>query len=298
MRKTRGERLFNVFNVFILSLLTISFFYPFWHVFCASFSDPTLMRRHTGLLLWPHGFTTMGYQLVMRNPNIYSGYINTLIVVFCGTFLNLAMTTLGAYVLSRRVFVLKGPMMIMVTITMFFGGGLIPFFLVVNRMKMLDTLWSLMIPCLINTYNMIVMRTSFQGLPAELEESGKIDGASDFRILWSIILPVSKAMLAVIGLFYAVSHWNSWFNASIFLRHREKFPLQLVLREILLNSDTTVAGSTLNTDALRSIDQNDFYFKELVQYSTIIVSIVPILCVYPFLQKYFVKGVMIGSLKG
>lgn len=298
MRKTRGERAFNVFNILLLSLLTISFFYPFWHVLCASFSDPNIMRRHTGLLLWPQQFTTMGYQLVMRNPNIYSGYINTLIVVSCGTLMNLIMTTLGAYVLSRRVFVLKGPMMVMITLTMFFGGGLIPFFLVVDRLEMLDTLWSLMIPCLINTYNMIVMRTSFQGLPAELEESGKIDGASDARILWSIILPVSKAMLAVIGLFYAVTHWNSWFNASIFLRHREKFPLQLVLREILLNSDTTVAGSTLNTDALRAIDQNDFYFKELVQYSTIIVSIVPILCVYPFLQKYFVKGVMIGSLKG
>ena len=298
MKKPFEERVFLSMNNIFMFILTCIFIYPLWHVLMASISLPDMMRSHSGLLLTPQGFTTMGYEIVFRNPNIAIGYGNTLFYVIVGSIINIIMTTLGAYALSRKDFMFKRPMMLMVTFTMFFSGGLIPSYLLVNNLNMLDTRWAILIPGAISTYNLIVLRTSFQGIPAELEESAKIDGANDLRILWSIILPVSKASLAVITLFYAVSHWNSWFQASIYLTDRTKFPLQLILREILLKSNTSVAAQTLDTSALQAIDQGDMNFKELVQYSTIIISTAPILCVYPFVQKYFVKGVMIGSLKG
>lgn len=298
MKKSLGERVFYSCNNVLMFVLSFLFLYPFWHVLMASISLPDMMRAHTGVLLLPQGFTLMGYDIVFRNPNILIGYTNTIIYVVFGTIVNIIFTTLGAYVLSRKDFMLKKFLMVMVTITMFFAGGLIPSFLLVNSLGMMNSRLALIIPGAISTYNLIVMRTSFQAIPSELEESARIDGANDFRILWSIILPVSKATIAVIALFYAVGHWNSWFTASIYLQDRMKFPLQLILREILLRSNTSIATQSLNTTALQAIDQGDMYFKELVQYSTIIISTVPILCVYPFVQKYFVKGVMIGSLKG
>lgn len=298
MKRTTGEKIFQVFNVIFLTLVSFLFIYPFWFVIISSVSDPQLMRLHDGVMMLPQGFTTKGYEMVFRNPNIYTGYKNTLIYVIFGTLISMTLTTMGAYVLSRQNFMLRNFIMVIVTITMFFGGGLIPTFLLINNLKMIDTQWALLIPGAISTYNLIVMRTSFQGIPAELEESARIDGANDFRILWSIVLPVSKAVLAVIALFYAVGTWNSWFSASIYLRSPKYFPLQLILRDILLKSNTSVNAQNLGTEALKSIDQSDVYFKELVQYSTIVISTLPILCIYPFVQKYFVKGVMIGSLKG
>ncbi len=298
-KKTAGERIFDCINTIFLALLAIACLYPLLYVLFASFSQPIELMKHRGLLLRPLGFTIEGYKLVFKNPSITSGYLNTLFYVTAGTAINLFMTSLGAYVLSRKNVLWKNIIAFMITITMLFSGGLIPFYLLVKNLGMLNTRWALIIPGAISTYNLFVMRTAFAGVPDSLEESAKIDGANDFVVLFRIILPLSKAVLAVMTLFYAVGHWNSWFNAMIFLRKRELFPLQLILREILLANDMQ---SMSNLEGLVdvSVQANAdivYFARLLVQYCTIIVATLPILFLYPFVQKYFVQGVMIGSLK-
>jgi len=251
--------------------------------------------KHNGILLKPLGFTLNGYKLVFNNPSIMKGFANTLFYVVVGTSISLLLTCMSAYVLSRKNLLLGKPLMLMVTITMFFSGGLIPFYLQVQRLGLMNTRWAIILPSAISVWNLIVMRTAFSSIPESLIESAKIDGANDFTVLFKIVIPVSKATLAVIGLFYAVSQWNAWFNAMIFLRDRDKYPLQLILREILIANDTREMMNLPKGSA--QFIKADAY-KTLIKYSTIIVSIIPILCVYPFLQKYFVKGVMIGSVKG
>jgi len=201
------------------------------------------------------------------------------------------MTSLGAYALSRQNFLWKNPIMFGIVFTMFFSGGLIPTFLLVNKIGLLDSRWALIIPAAMSTYNLIIMRTSFQGIPASLEESAKLDGANDFTVLFRIVMPLSMPVIAVMILFYGVAHWNSWFSALIYIRSRDLFPLQLILREILI---------TNNTDSMMTgVGGGDrMPIGETIKYATIIVSTIPVLCLYPFLQKYFVKGVMIGAIKG
>lgn len=283
---------FLIFNSIILVALSLSCILPLLHVLWASLSDPILLLRSTGLLLYPKGFTLRGYEMVIRNPNITGGFLNTLFYVTAGTALNLLLTSMGAYVCSRKGFAFSTFVIFMITFTMFFNGGLVPFYLLVKGMGMADTPWALILPPAISAYNLIIMRTSFAQIPDSLEESARIDGANDFTILFRIILPVSKAVVAVMVLLYAVGHWNSWFNAMIFLRDRKLYPLQLVLREILIQNDTNRIMAVANAG-----NQLDIY-KPLIRYSTIIVSVVPILLIYPFIQKYFVTGIMIGSLKG
>ncbi|SFP95329.1 carbohydrate ABC transporter permease [Caldicoprobacter faecalis] len=299
-KKTVGERIFNCINITFLTILAIACLYPMLYVLFASFSDPIELMKHRGLMLRPLGFTIEGYKLVFKNSSITTGYLNTLFYVTAGTAINLFMTSLGAYVLSRKNVLWKNAIAFMITITMLFSGGLIPFYLLVKSLGMVNTRWALIIPGAISTYNLFVMRTSFASIPDSLEESAKIDGANDFIILFRIILPLSKAVLAVMTLFYAVGHWNAWFNAMIFLRKRELFPLQLILREILIANDMQ---SMSNLEGLVdvSVQANAdivYFARLLVQYCTIIVATLPILFLYPFVQKYFVKGVMIGSLKG
>lgn len=295
-RKSSGEVIFDIFNVLFMVFLSGVFLYPFLFVIFASFSEPVELVKHHGFLLKPLGFTLEGYKFVFKNPNIYYGYLNTVIYVTAGTALNIFMTSLGAFVLSRKSFLFKKFIMFMITFTMFFGGGLIPFFLLVNQLGMMDTRAALIIPGAISTWNLIIMRTAFMEIPDSLEESAKLDGANDIQVLFRIILPVSKAVIAVMALFYAVGHWNSWFNASIFLRNRKLFPLQLILQEILILNDTTML-STHDTQLLQDVNTNKAWYRTLVQYCTIIIATVPILFIYPFMQKYFVKGVMIGSIK-
>ncbi|MDN5276308.1 MAG: putative aldouronate transport system permease protein [Clostridiales bacterium] len=299
-KKTVGERIFNCINIIFLTILAIACLYPMLYVLFASLSHPIELMKHRGLILRPLGFTIEGYKLVFKNPSITTGYLNTLFYVTAGTAINLFMTSLGAYVLSRKNVLWKNTIAFMITITMLFSGGLIPFYLLVKSLGMVNTRWALIIPGAISTYNLFVMRTSFASIPDSLEESAKIDGANDFIILFRIILPLSKAVLAVMTLFYAVGHWNAWFNAMIFLRKRELFPLQLILREILIANDMQ---SMSNLEGLVdvSVQANAdivYFARLLVQYCTIIVATLPILFLYPFVQKYFVKGVMIGSLKG
>lgn len=294
IKRSAGEKTFDAFNVIILIIFMILCAYPLLYVLFCSLSDPYKLMQHKGLLLKPLGFTLNGYSLVFQNPNITMGFLNTLFYVVIGTLINLLLTSMSAYVLSRKGLYFGKPLMLMVTITMFFSGGLIPFYLQVQRLGLGDTRWAIILPSAISVWNLIVMKTSFNSIPESLIESAKIDGANDFTILFKIVLPVSKATLAVIALFCAVGQWNSWFNAMLFLRDRSKYPLQLVLREILISNDTREmmkmpkgAGQFIKADA----------YKTLIKYSTVIVSTIPILCVYPFLQKYFVKGVMIGSIK-
>lgn len=292
IRKTNGERIFNVCNIVFMCALMLVTAYPLWHVVMASVSQAEHLISYRGLLLRPQGFSFAAYEAVFRNRSIVSSYINTLIYVGLGTVVNLIMTTLGAYVLAHRQPYWVGPFAKMVAFTMFFSGGLIPSFLLINNiLHMGNTRLAIILPEAISVYNMIVMKTFFQGLPESLEESARIDGANEMTILLRIILPCSKAVVAVMVLFYGVGRWNSWFSAMIYLRDRALYPLQLILREILIANDTTNMMATSNIGDQEQISQT-------VRFATIVVATLPILFIYPFIQKYFTKGVMIGSIKG
>ncbi len=291
VRRSFGERIFDAGNVLALSLLTLTTAYPFLYVLFASISDAELVVQTRGLLLYPQGINFEAYRLVFMNPAILTGYANTLFIVVVGTALNLAMTSLGAYALSRQNVMWRNPIMFGIVFTMFFNGGLIPTFLLVNDIGLLDSRWALIIPVAMSAYNLVIMRTAFQGIPVSLEESAKLDGANDFTVLFRIFLPLSMPVVAVMVLFYGVAHWNSWFNAMIYIRTRELYPLQLILREILITNSTD--------SMMTSVGGGDrMPVGETIKYATIIVSTIPVLCLYPFLQKYFVKGVMIGAIKG
>ncbi|MGI5899498.1 MAG: carbohydrate ABC transporter permease [Christensenellales bacterium] len=286
-----AQRIFNVFNIAFLCILCFVALYPVYFVLVASLSDSSLLLKHTGILMGPLGFSLEAYRSVMINPNIYTGYGNTLFIVLVGTSLNLAVTSGAAYALSRRSMTTRVPVMMGIIFTMMFSGGLIPLFLVVRDLGLYNSRWSLILPTLVNATNLTIMRTSFQEIPASLEESAKIDGANDLVVFSRIVLPLSKAVIAVICLYYGVAHWNSWFHASIFLRDRRLFPLQLILREILIMNDTTAMDSSGSVGDAEMIGES-------IKYATIIVSTLPILLLYPYLQKYFVKGIMIGAVKG
>lgn len=292
-KKGIGSRVFDIGNAIFLILISIVTIYPFIFVLFASFSDPMRLMQHRGVLFAPLGFTFNGYTLAFKNSEILDGYKVTGFIVVVGTFLNLVMTMIFAYVLSRRGMFWNRFLSIMVIITMYFNGGLIPNFLVVKGLGLYDSIWSLILPGLISTYLLIIMRTAIMGVPAELEESARLDGAGELRILFRIVMPVIIPTIAALGLFYAVQHWNSWSNALIYIKSKENYPLQLVLRTILINNQ---AGSQMAGQAYEG-SQNEA-FRRLLKYSTVIISIVPIMCIYPFIQKYFTQGVMIGALKG
>ena len=286
--------LFDVINALILILITLVCIIPIIHVVAASFSDPIKLAQHEGILFVPLGFYTRGYEMVFKDPAIITGYLNTILYVVTATALNILMTLLGGYVVSRRRCLFASPIMFLMTFTMFFSGGLIPFYLTVNNLGLINSFWSMILPVAVSAYNVIIMRTSMMGIPYEMEESAKIDGANDIVILFRIMVPLVTPVIAVLVLFYAVGHWNSWFNAMLFLRERSKYPLQLILREILLAGDTNSMAAAAKPSAIESLDQ----YVVLLNYCTIVVATAPILCIYPFIQKYFVKGVMIGSIKG
>ena len=292
-RTSKEDRIFYAVNTVIMAFMVVVCVYPILYVVFASFSDPSRIMAHSGMLWHSLGFNTAAYKEVLHNKMLLITYRNTIFYLIAGTAINMIMSICGAYVLSRDDVKIKKVINIMVVITVFFSGGIIPLYLTVRSYHMLDTVWALMIPQAINTWNLIVMRTSFQAVPKSLEESAIIDGAGEFVIMTRIILPLSKAILAVMALFYGVGMWNAWFQASMFLRNRELYPLQLFLREVLINSST---DSMMTGSASAASDRAAI--SETIKYATIVVSTLPILCAYPFLQKYFVKGVMVGALKG
>lgn len=290
-KHTWQDKTFICVNTIVMLFLVILCVYPFFYVLVASFSDPTELSLAQGFILWPQGFSLQGYEIVVNNMDVWTGYANTLFYVVVGTALQILFTATMAYGLSKRKAYWVSKVTVIVMITMFFSGGMIPGYLNVQRLGLLNTRWSIILPGLISVYNMMILRTAFQGIPESLEESAKIDGAGEFRILFRIVLPLSMSTIAVLILYYGVGHWNSWFNAMIYLRDRTKFPLQLFLREILINT-------ALEDEALMGGTGKEASLQEVVKYSTTIVATLPILCAYPFLQRYFVKGVMIGAVKG
>lgn len=298
-RKTKGDLIFDILNVILLFAITLICLYPIWHVVVASISDPTQLSTHRGLLLAPLGKPTLkGYEILFRDPKILVSYKNTFIYVGFGTLLNMVLTIFGSYTLSRKNLYFKKVIMIIITITMFFGGGLVPWFLLMKQIGLYNNVWAMILPTAVNSWNMIVLRTGFENVPSELEEAAKIDGASQPYILFNIILPLSKAVLAVIFLYYFVGNWNSWFNAMVLLKDREKFPLQLIIKEILVQNDTAGGATSGGTQIVVSSVQGTTAYRELIKYCTIVISTLPVLCIYPFVQKYFTKGVFVGSLKG
>ena len=290
MKASLGSRLFDVFNVAVMSGLVIVILIPLLHVVCASFSDPASYVRYEGLMWHPVDFCLDAYKAVMRNKNILTGYLNTIFIVTVGTTISIIFTLIAAYCLSRKNVMWNNILMVGIVFSMYFNGGMIPFYLVVKGVGLNNSIWALIIPPAISTYNLIIMRTAMASVPDSLEESAKLDGANHWTILWKIMVPLVKPTIAVICLYYAVTNWNSWFNAMLFIRDKADYPLQLILREILLQNDTSAMAAGAGAD--------EDLISETIQFATIVVATVPILAIYPFVQKYFVKGVMIGAVKG
>ena len=296
--KTFGSTLFNIINYACFALVMIVCILPVWHVFCASFSDASWVLNQSGLIWRINKFSLNGYRLVFNNSNIWIGYMNTLLYVFGNTVIGMFLTVMAGYALSRKDFLWASPIMFIISFTMLFSGGIVPsYILVTQTLHMFDSRWALIIPTCMNAFYLILVRTALQNVPDSLEESAMLDGAGRFRILFSIMLPLIKATLATVILYYVIGNWNAWFNAMIYLRDRTKFPLQLILKEILVTaSSTTTADTTILTDSSDSADAA--LYKELIKYCTIMVSTVPMFIFYPFIQKYFESGVMIGAIKG
>lgn len=291
IKKGAADKCFVALNTAFLVFVAFIMLYPMLYVLFASFSDPLEFTAHKGLLLWSKGFTLSSYQHAFENPMLLHSYGNTLFILAVGVTINLFLTSIGAYFLTRKDVKLQKFISLYIIITMFFSGGMIPFYFVVKNIGLENSLWSLVLPVAVNTFNLMILRVSFASVPTALEESAYLDGVGHFTMLFKIILPISKASIAVIGLYYAVNHWNSWFNAMLFLNDRNKYPLQLILREILINSDTSSMTMGAGASELE-------YVGETIKYAVIIISTLPILCVYPFIQKYFAKGVMVGAVKG
>lgn len=274
----------------ILLFLAFVMLYPLFYEVLVSFSDPVELVKHRGLLWSPVGFSTAAYEVVFGTKLIWSGFMNTMFIMVAGLAINLVLTAFGAYFLSRKGVLFYKPVMMLILITMYFSGGLVPFYLTVRDLGLYDSLWAVILPSAISTYNLILLRSYFSTVPESLSESVMMDGGGHFTILFKIFIPLCKPAMMVMILYYAVGHWNSWFNAFIFLKDNSKFPLQLVLRNMLKD----------DSDALFKAVQyypNYDILKETVKAAMIIVSTVPFLCIYPFLQKHFESGMMIGSLK-
>ncbi|WP_262315953.1 carbohydrate ABC transporter permease [Lacticaseibacillus parakribbianus] len=293
--ETKADRTFDVVNVILVAIITLLLLYPLWFVVMASFSNPREIFK-TPLLLVPQGFNLEGYKMIFTNKDIWTGMRNSVIYTVLGTLVNLVMTTLAAYPLSRRELKGKGPLTFFFTFTMFFSGGLIPSYLLNQMLGIVNTVWVMVIPGAISVYNMIIMRTYFvQSIPTELEESAYLDGASDMQLLIKIVLPLSTPIIAVMTMFYGLGRWNSYFDAMIYLSNRSLFPLQLILREILIQNQTLANNSQLlTTNTMDTISQS----KEAIKYASIVISTLPILVLYPITAKYFEKGIMLGSVKG
>lgn len=292
MKKKNSDSfsIFNLFNICILSILALLCIYPIWYVLMASLSNGNLIMQHSGLLLLPIKPNIAAYIAVFKNKMILSGYLNTIKILIISLILQITMTSIGAYFFSRERVLFKKPLMFIITLTMFISGGMIPFYQNLRSLHLMNSHWGLILPFMISTYNMIILKTSFESIPKSLSEAARIDGAGHIRILFSIVLPLSKPVLAVMLLYYGVGVWNGWFWASTILTDRSMYPLQVILREILLSNDTSVMTQGVSSGDLEAVGAT-------IRYATVIVATLPILCAYPFLQKYFTKGIMIGAVK-
>jgi len=289
LKKSTSRKIFEIFNTLFMIAFSAITLYPFLYVLAASLSsDEFFLSGNFGII--PDGINFDAYKAVLSYPMLGRSYLNTILYTVVGTAINLVLTILGAYPLARKD--LKGKKLItfLIVFTMFFSGGLIPNYLVVQKTGLYDTFWAMVIPNAIATWNLILMRTYFQSIPAEIEEAALIDGYGYFSILVKIIVPLSVPSIATVGLFYAVAHWNSYFNALLYLQSKELYPVQILLRQIVIQNSTD--------DITNSATMGGVMFAENIKYATIIITALPIICVYPFIQKYFIKGIMVGSVKG
>ena len=297
VKRCREDVIFDTVIFIILTLILFVVAYPLYWVIISSFSDPTAVSAGK-VLLRPIGFTLKGYAEVFKNSQVMRGFFNSIVITFVGVCVNLVVTLPTAYALSRDNFSGKKPITVFYMITMFFGGGMIPTYLVVKNMQLLNTIWALVLPGCLSVYNMIVARTFFKSnISEELYEAGEIDGCTQSRFFFQIALPLSKAIIAIMVLYYGVGHWNSYFSALLYISDQDKYPLQLVLRNILITNQTALS-QTATTAAARAALQEQQQLIDVMKYSLIIISSVPVLIMYPLVQKHFVKGVMIGSVKG
>jgi putative aldouronate transport system permease protein len=288
LKQSLGERIFGVFNIIILSMLAVVTIYPMLNVLAVSFSHNDFVVRGEVNII-PKGFTLTAYHYLFNFKTILTGYKNTFFIVIVGTSINLLLTAMTAYALSKKDLIGRKLFSMMIVFTMMFSGGLIPSFLLVKNLGLMNSLWALILPTAVSAYNMIIMKNFFQSIPEELLESARLDGLTEIGILFKIVMPLSMAAMATIGLFYAVTHWNSFFNAVMYINQKDKWPLQVVLRDILFFANMT--------DAAGQDTQSNIPIEPL-KMATIIATTAPVLTFYPFIQKYFVKGVMVGSVKG
>ncbi|MTW87667.1 ABC transporter permease subunit [Virgibacillus dakarensis] len=291
VRLTRGEKIFDICNYIFLTLLMLAMLYPFWYILMGSISDP-VQAQQGGFFLIPAGFSLDAYQAVLNNSSLLSGFKTTLITVIAGVTIGVFFSAGMAYALSKQR--LRGQLILsfFVLFTMLFNGGMVPTYLLIKNLNLLNTYWALILPNAIGAWNIFVMLSFFRGIPKELEESAKVDGANDLSIFFRIVLPMSKPVLVTIGLFIGVMYWEDFFSTILYITDKDMWQLQTVLNDIITNTSDTLAKQGISV----GYEQNVTTFT--VQMASIVVVMVPILLVYPFVQKYFVKGVMIGSIKG
>lgn len=292
-RQSIGDRGLEAVIYVLLAAVAALALYPLLFVLSASVSNPAAVLNGE-MWLWPKGFSLIGYQKVLENRELLNSYLNTIIYTLVGTAINLVMTVLAAYPLAQKGFYGRNAITAFIVFTMFFSGGMIPSYLLIKQLGLLGTMWALVLPGAVSVWNMLVMRTFFQtSIPGELQEAAAIDGCSDWKTLWRIVLPLSMPILAVMVLFYAVGHWNAYFSALIYLNDRDQYPLQLLLREILIKDEMEGMVNIGDSSHAKSIMD-----QEAVKYAVVVVANLPVLLLYPLLQRYFVKGMMIGALKG
>ncbi len=289
-----SRKVFEVFNYTLLFLIAFLCVIPMWHVLHSSVSDPDWLNSHKGLIWWAKGFNTVGYKLVFMNAQLIKGFMNSILYVAINTCIGLMLALSGGYVLAKRNLLWKNAIMFVIAFTMLFNGGLIPTYINLQNLHMIDTIWAVVIPQSLNVFNLILIRTAFSSVPESLLESARLDGASEYKILWSISLPMIKATVATVMLFLVIGMWNSWFPAAMYLKDRNLYPMQLILREILIINENT----SISAEAMQSLDGDSDVYRQLVKYCTIIVSSAPMLILYPFIMKYFKSGVRIGAIKG
>lgn len=291
IKRGKPEIAFSIFNYIFFTLLCIVMVYPFWHVIMMSLSSVEATAKG-GVFLWPKGFNLETYAKVFNDPSIWSGYFTTILVTLSGTFFGTLFTATTAYPLSKKYLPFSKAMLLLVLFTMLFSGGMIPGYLLMKNLGLIDNRLSLILPGLVSAYNVIIMKSFFQSLPESLEESAKIDGATEVTVFWKIILPLSKATIATIALFTAVGYWNDYFSTVLYINTKERWALQAVLRYMLTNTNQAMQSAGVSVAAATNVT------AATIKSASVVVATVPILCVYPFVQKYFVKGVMIVGVKG
>lgn len=291
MKTSLGDKIFVVINSAILICLCFVTLYPIWYVLCASLTSNTYLVSHPGIMLWPHEVTFGAYKMAFSHPLLLSGYKNTLLILAVSLPINILLTLFAGYFMASKDVMFKPLIQGLIMFTMFFSGGMIPAYLNIRSLGLYNSFWALVLPGALSVYNSIICKTAIESVPESLKESAYIDGANDVIILFKIIVPLIKATLAVLLLYYGVGHWNAWFNASIYLKDNDKLPIQNIMRAILIANSNVLNSAAAENDQVNQ-------FAEAIKYSTIILTTLPVLCIYPFIQKYFVKGVMIGAVKG